>query len=37
MYLRYPTLIQKEVFGNILFLAVGITFSVLIFHISTGQ
>jgi hypothetical protein len=26
MYLKYPTLIQKQVFKNILFFAVGITF-----------
>jgi hypothetical protein len=36
MYLRCPALIQKQVSGNILFFAVGITFSVLMFHIFIG-
>ena len=33
MYLRYSALSQKLVSGNILFFAVGITFSVLMFQI----
>jgi hypothetical protein len=36
MYLRLTPLIEKQVLGNILFLAVDITFSVLMFQISTG-
>jgi hypothetical protein len=35
MYLRYSALILKQVSENILFFAVGITFSVLVFQIFT--
>ena len=33
MYLRYSGLIEKQVFKNILISSVGITISVLMFHI----
>jgi hypothetical protein len=36
MYLRCPTLIQKQVSGNILFLAVDITFLELTFQVFTS-
>jgi hypothetical protein len=35
IYLRCPTLIQKQVSKNTLFFAVGITFSLLMFQIYT--
>ena len=35
MYLRCLVLIQKQVFGNILFFAVGIAFLMLMFQIFT--
>ena len=36
MHLRFSTLIQKPVFGNILCLAVDITFLMLMFQIFIG-